>query len=371
MGTHDVRLTIRVREDDLPSAVLTTLHEGGHGLYDQGFMPTDRDSFLGEAPSMGLHESQSRLWENHIGRSRSFWHRWFPTIQAIFPEATAGLSGETFFQVVTAVRRGTNRVNSDEVSYHLHILLRYELERQLISGGLSVHDLPDAWNQNCRSLLGHTPKTDRDGVLQDSHWAVGMFGYFPSYTIGSLYAAQLAEAYQTAHGLTGDLDGSEFQHLLAWLHQQCASDRASDAGRGHHSQSHRQRAGFRRVLPAYCTDRSVISVDEIPCYDARFGLPEVYADLVTVAGFKPVVAAEKSPGGFDSLPLPFLALVRTLTTDAKPCEFIGNDTLFTESTSLPDFAVFASFCVGSCGCCVGFCTHDFVALSKCESSVCK
>jgi carboxypeptidase Taq len=218
MGSHDVRLTIRVREDDLPSAVLTTLHEGGHGLYDQGFMPTDRDSFLGEAPSMGLHESQSRLWENHIGRSRSFWDRWLPTIQAIFPEATAGLSGETFFQVVTAVRQGTNRVNSDEVSYHLHILLRYELERQLISGDLSVHDLPNAWNEQSRLLLGYIPKTDRDGVLQDSHWAVGMFGYFPSYTIGSLYAAQLAEAYQTAHGLTGDLDGSEFQHLLAWLH---------------------------------------------------------------------------------------------------------------------------------------------------------
>ena len=218
MGSHDVRLTIRVREDDLPSAVLTTLHEGGHGLYDQGFMPTDRDSFLGESPSMGLHESQSRLWENHIGRSRSFWHRWFPTIRAVFPEATTGLSGETFFQVVTAVKRSSSRVNADEVSYHLHILLRYELELALISGDLLVYDLPSAWNDLCRSLLGNTPASDRDGVLQDSHWAVGMFGYFPSYTIGSLYAANLAEAYQTSHGLTGDLEGSEFQHLLAWLH---------------------------------------------------------------------------------------------------------------------------------------------------------
>jgi len=217
-GSHDVRLTIRVREDDLPSAILTTLHEGGHGLYDQGYMPTDRDSFLASSPSMGLHESQSRLWENHIGRSRSFWVRWFPTIQALFPEATDGLSGETFFKVVTAVRRGASRVNSDEVSYHLHILMRYELERALIAGDLTVHDLPGAWNEQSRSLLGLTPPSDRDGVLQDSHWAVGMFGYFPSYTIGSLYAAQLAEAYQTAHGLTGDLDGSEFQHLLAWLH---------------------------------------------------------------------------------------------------------------------------------------------------------
>ena len=218
MGAHDIRLTIRVREDDMPSAVLTTLHEGGHGLYDQGFMPTDRDSFLGEAPSMGLHESQSRLWENHIGRSRSFWDRWFPVIQALFPEATEGLSGETFFRVVTSVKRGSSRVNSDEVSYHLHILLRYELERRLISGELSVPDLPEAWNESCRTLLGQTPESDRAGVLQDSHWAVGMFGYFPSYTIGSLYAAQLAESYQTAHGLSGDLDGSEFEHLLAWLH---------------------------------------------------------------------------------------------------------------------------------------------------------
>jgi carboxypeptidase Taq len=97
MGAHDVRVTIRAREDDLPCAVLTTPHEGGHGRYDQGFMPTDRDSFLGEAPSMGLHESQSRLWENHVGRGRSFWHRWFPTIQAIFPKATSGLSGECVY----------------------------------------------------------------------------------------------------------------------------------------------------------------------------------------------------------------------------------------------------------------------------------
>jgi carboxypeptidase Taq len=220
MGVHDVRLTVRLRESDLPSAVLTALHEGGHGLYDQGFMPTDRDSFLGEAPSMGLHESQSRLWENHVGRSRAFWDRWFPTIEAIFPDASAGLTGETFFRVVNAVRRESVRVNSDEVSYHLHILLRYELELALISVDLSVSDLPSAWNERCRTLLGSVPENDREGVLQDSHWAAGMFGYFPSYTIGSLYAAQLTEAYQSSHGMTGDLDGGEFQHLLAWLRSQ-------------------------------------------------------------------------------------------------------------------------------------------------------
>ena len=217
-GVHDVRLTIRLNEFDLPSAILTTLHEGGHGLYDQGFMPTDRDSFLGEAPSMGLHESQSRLWENHIGRSRAFWDRWFPTIDAMFPDATAELNGETFFKVVNAVKPGAVRVNADEVSYHLHILLRCELEVAMVSGDLQVGDLPSVWNDRCRRLLGIRPTSDRDGVLQDSHWAVGMFGYFPSYTIGSLYAAQIVEAFQSAHRLTGDLDGGEFQHLLAWLH---------------------------------------------------------------------------------------------------------------------------------------------------------
>ena len=217
-GMHDVRLTIRVRELDLPSAILTTLHEGGHGLYDQGYMPTDRDSLLGESPSMGLHESQSRLWENHIGRSRAFWQRWFPTMEAIFPEATAGLDADTFFHVVNAVKRGTSRVDADEVSYHLHVLLRYELELAMISGDLAVSELPAAWNERCRSLLGIVPTGDRDGVLQDSHWAVGMFGYFPSYTIGSLYAAQLADAYQKSQPQTDDIDGGEFQHLLAWLH---------------------------------------------------------------------------------------------------------------------------------------------------------
>ena len=116
------------------------------------------------------------------------------------------------------MKRGTSRVDADEVSYHLHVLLRYELELALISGDLAVSELSAAWNERCRSLLGIVPTGDREGVLQDSHWAVGMFGYFPSYTIGSLYAAQLADAYQKSQSQTGDIDGGEFQHLLAWLH---------------------------------------------------------------------------------------------------------------------------------------------------------
>jgi carboxypeptidase Taq len=217
MGIHDVRLTNRIREDDLTVAVLTILHEGGHGLYDQGFMPTDRDSFLGESPSMGLHESQSRLWENHIGRSRSFWDRWFPTIEAGFPNEVQGLTAGDFYRAVNCVQKSPIRVNADEVSYHLHILLRYELELALVTGDLSVADLPVAWNDRMRQLMGLQIESDRDGLLQDSHWAAGMIGYFPSYTIGSLYAAQLSDAYQLQHGLTGELHGDEFEHLLAWL----------------------------------------------------------------------------------------------------------------------------------------------------------
>lgn len=216
-GLHDVRLTVRIRTDDLPSAILTALHEGGHGLYDQGFMPTDRDSFLAESPGMGLHESQSRLWENHIGRSRAFWRRWFPAIQALFPDASKGLSGDDFFRSVNCVSRGTSRVNSDEVSYHLHILLRYELELAMLDGQLNAADLPTAWNDRMKQLLGVVPASDREGVLQDSHWSMGAFGYFPSYTIGSLYAAQLAEAFQKSHRLSGEIDGADFEQLLIWL----------------------------------------------------------------------------------------------------------------------------------------------------------
>jgi carboxypeptidase Taq len=216
-GVDDVRLTIRLREDDLSAAVMATLHEGGHGLYDQGFLATDRDSLLGEGPSMGLHESQSRLWENHVGRSLAFWQHWFPAIQALFPEATAGLNAEAFHRTVNVVRPGANRVGADEMSYHLHILLRYELELALISGALPPRDLPAAWNERSADLIGVRPASDREGILQDVHWSLGMFGYFPTYTLGSLYAAQFAEAYERDHLLEEEIRRGEFTGLLAWL----------------------------------------------------------------------------------------------------------------------------------------------------------
>ena len=216
-GANDVRLTIRVDESNLTTAVLAALHEGGHGLYDQGFDPNDRDTLLAEAPSMGLQESQSRLWENHVGRSRAFWDYVFPSLQRLFPDAVRGLDAETFYRSVNLVRPGFIRVAADEISYHLHIVLRYELEVALISGSLGIRDLPEVWNERSASLIGARPTSDREGVLQDVHWSLGMFGYFPTYTLGSLYAAQLAETYAREHPLEDEIRRGEFGGLLAWL----------------------------------------------------------------------------------------------------------------------------------------------------------
>jgi len=164
-----------------------------------------------------LQESQSRLWENHVGRSRAFWDYVFPSLQRLFPDAVRELDAETFYRGVNLVRPGLIRVAADEISYHLHIVLRYELEVALISGSLGVRDLSEAWNERSASLIGATPTSDREGVLQDVHWSLGMFGYFPTYTLGSLYAAQLAEAYAREHPLEDEIRRGEFGGLLAWL----------------------------------------------------------------------------------------------------------------------------------------------------------
>jgi carboxypeptidase Taq len=217
IGGGDVRLTIRTRADDLSEVVLTTLHEGGHALYDQGFAKADRGMLVGDAPSMGLHECQARLWENHVGRSEAFWRYLYPTVRDLFGDAVAGLDASAFRRSVAHVRPGAIRTSADEMSYHLHILLRYELENALISGQLGVPDLRAAWNEKSGALLGVVPASDKEGVLQDSHWAGGAFGYFPCYTIGSLYGAQLIEAYAREHGLEDELGRGQFAPLLSWL----------------------------------------------------------------------------------------------------------------------------------------------------------
>jgi len=217
VGRDDVRITSRVNESDLTINLLSTMHEGGHGLYDQGFAPGDRDSYLGDAPSMSMHEAQARLWENHIGRSRAFSEFLFPQMRELFGDALEDIDATTFWQSLNRVRAGTTRTGADEMSYHLHIVLRTELELALVSDQLSVKDLAQAWNERSRALLGITPASPREGVLQDVHWAVGMFGYFPTYTIGSLYAAQLIETYAGKNKLADEIRTGHFDGLRNWL----------------------------------------------------------------------------------------------------------------------------------------------------------
>jgi len=190
----DVRLTTRLTEENPFQAFFSTIHEGGHGLYEQNLPKDLARTPVGAAASMGLHESQSRLWENMIGRSLPFWRRHLPELRRLFPAQLEGVSAEALHAAVNRVERSPIRTDADEVTYNLHILLRFRLELAMLRGDLAVRDLPGAWNEGMRKGLGITPKNDREGVLQDIHWAWAEFGYFPTYTLGNLYAAILHRA---------------------------------------------------------------------------------------------------------------------------------------------------------------------------------
>lgn len=217
VGFDDVRLALREGSGFALDTLLTTLHEGGHGLYDQGHHPGDRGTLLAQAPSMALHESQARLWENHIGRSRAFWSFFLPHLRDGLGGLPAGFDAEALFRATSRVRPSLIRASADELTYPLHILLRTELEQALIAGDLAVGDLPDTWTERSKSLIGVAPDSARTGVLQDGHWAAGMFGYFPTYTIGSLYAAQLVSAFERTRPLAADVARGDFAPLLQWL----------------------------------------------------------------------------------------------------------------------------------------------------------
>jgi carboxypeptidase Taq len=218
IGPGDTRLTTRYNPRDFGDAFFSIVHEAGHGLYDQGLDPAEFGTPLGSAVSLGIHESQSRLWENFVARSRPFWDHAFPRAQAAFPQALAGVSVTDFHRAVNEVRPSFIRVDADEVTYNLHILLRFELERALLAGDLAVAELPAAWDGEFKSLFGLTPPDDAQGCLQDVHWSGGGFGYFPTYTLGNLYAAQF---FAQAQADLGDLDAmfrrGEFLPLRDWL----------------------------------------------------------------------------------------------------------------------------------------------------------
>ncbi len=217
IGDDDVRLTIRAFPHEPTSAVFATLHEGGHALYDQGLPRALHGMLLADGPSMGLHESQARLWENHVGRSAAFWEHYFPKLAELFPAALAGGDARSVQRSIAVVAPSLNRVAADEATYNLHILVRYELELALLEGELSVAELPGAWNERYAHYLGVTAPNARTGCLQDVHWAIGEFGYFPTYTIGNLYAAQLADAYSRGADLEGQLRAGNLRALRDWL----------------------------------------------------------------------------------------------------------------------------------------------------------
>jgi carboxypeptidase Taq len=196
------------------------LHEVGHALYEQGLEAEHFGTPMGEAASIGLHESQSRLWENFVGRSRPFWSHFLPRARGVFHETLREVKLDAFLAALNRVEASTNRVDADEVTYNLHVLIRFELECALLSGDLSAADLPDAWNSAYRDSLGIVPPTDREGCLQDGHWAEGLFGYFPTYTLGNVYAAQLfAAARRDLAGLDSQFARGDFTGLLEWLRE--------------------------------------------------------------------------------------------------------------------------------------------------------
>jgi carboxypeptidase Taq len=215
----DVRITTRVRENDIGDALFSILHETGHALYEQGIDASLDGTPLGYGTSAGVHESQSRLWENVVGRSREFWMHFYPELQRKFPDQFGHVALDTFYRAINKVERSPIRTDSDEVTYNLHIMLRFDLELKMLEGRLRVKDLPEAWREAMRADLGLVPPDDRDGCLQDVHWYNGVIGgAFQSYTIGNILSAQFYAAAIKAHPeIPGEIEGGEFGTLHAWL----------------------------------------------------------------------------------------------------------------------------------------------------------
>jgi carboxypeptidase Taq len=222
LAPGDTRITTRYRADGFLDALGSTMHEAGHGLYEQGLPKEERHGQpLAEALSLGIHESQSRMWENQVGRSRAFWAWALPEAKRIFGAPLASYDVDDVYRAVNSVRPNLIRVESDEVTYNLHIMLRFDLERAMIRGDLAPKDLPAVWNERIKSDLGLDVPDDRRGCLQDVHWSMGSIGYFPTYTLGNLYAAQLWEAAREAMpNLDGRIERGEFGKLLGWLRKE-------------------------------------------------------------------------------------------------------------------------------------------------------
>ncbi len=218
VSANDVRLTTRYDEHFLNTAIFGTMHEAGHGLYELGSDEKLRGTTLAGGTSLGIHESQSRTWENVVGRSRAFWSHYLPTLKAHFPGVLDDITLDQFYRGINKVEPSLIRVEADEVTYSLHVILRFQLEVALLEEKLRVDDLPDAWRDLSGELIGVKPENDATGVLQDIHWSMGAMGYFPTYALGNLYGGQFWEALERdIPDVTGKIAGGDLAPILDWL----------------------------------------------------------------------------------------------------------------------------------------------------------
>jgi len=216
----DVRVTTRMNENDLSEMMWSCIHEGGHALYEQG-MPVEEYGLPGaEAISLSIHESQSRLWENNVGRSLNYWKHNFKSLQNTFPDQLKNLGAEDFYKAMNIVKPSFIRTSADELTYHFHVMVRFEIEKALFEKSVNVKELPELWNAKYKEYLGVDVPSDAKGVLQDIHWSHGSFGYFPTYSLGSFYAAQFyAQAKKEIQGLENEISNGNMKPLLSWLRE--------------------------------------------------------------------------------------------------------------------------------------------------------
>ena len=243
LGPADIRLTTRYYKHDFTASLFGVMHEAGHGLYEQGLPSSDYAYPSGNAISLGIHESQSLLWEAHVGRSRGFWNKWFPRVQELFPQMQSWNVDE-FLHTINSANYSQIRVDADEATYDLHILLRFGIEREILNGNIAINDIPAAWNERFESLFGICPDSDAKGCLQDVHWSMGGLGYFPTYTLGNLNASQLFHAATQDAGIKSAFDGADYAPLLQWMRENIHAH-----GSTYHPQELMQRASGEPTNP--------------------------------------------------------------------------------------------------------------------------
>lgn len=220
-NNRDVRITTRIDEYDFGNMLWSCIHEGGHALYEQGLPTAQYGLPLGEYASLSIHESQSRLWENNVGRGAAFWQHNMPLLQKYFPAQFGNVSPDTFYKGINKVQPSLIRTEADELTYHFHVMIRYDIEKMLIAGNIQTKDIPAYWNEHYQQYLGIRVPDDKQGCLQDVHWSHGSFGYFATYSLGSLYAAQLYAAYNKQQpALEKQIAAGDHNGLLQWLRQE-------------------------------------------------------------------------------------------------------------------------------------------------------